>query len=224
MKRQLWNVIFCGIMFFIIIGLSQCKNKTSDKVDKGNLELPAEKEIAYKKIHGFSTEKYIIDSSTVDSGESFGQILQQLGVSFSFINDLGNKFKVVYDIRRIYPGDKYYTLKDIDSSKISKLVYQHSSTELVVMNFEDSVDMYLIEKPVVIKLKRSGGEINSSLWQSFIKHQLTPALVSNVANLYAWTIDFFDIQPKDSYKIIYESKYVDGKFIGVGDILSLIHI
>ncbi len=222
MKRQLLNVIFCGIMFFMIIGLNQCKNKTSDKSDEVNLDLPIEKEILYKKIHGFSTEKYTIDSSTVASGESFGQILQHLGVSFSAINDLGNKFKMVYDIRRIYPGDKYYTLKDIDSSKLSKFVYQHSSTELVVMNFKDSVNMYLIEKPVVIKLRRSGGEINSSLWESFIQHQLTPALVSNVANLYAWTIDFFDIQPKDSYKIIYESKYVDGKFIGVGDIKAIV--
>ena len=222
MKRQLWNVIFCGIMFFIIIGLSQCKNQNRDKADEENLVLPIEKKLSYKKIHGFSTEKYTIDSSTVASGESFGQILQQLGVSFSAINDLGTKYKTVYDIRRIYPGDKYYTLKGIDSLELSKFVYQHSSTELVVMNFKDTVDMYLIEKPVVIKLKRSGGEINSSLWQSFIQHQLTPALVSNVANLYAWTIDFFDIQPKDSYKIIYESKYVDGKFIGVGDIKAIV--
>ena len=44
----------------MIIGLNQCKNKTSDKSDEVNLDLPIEKEILYKKIHGFSTEKFIV--------------------------------------------------------------------------------------------------------------------------------------------------------------------
>ena len=30
-------------------------------------------------------------------------------------------------------------------------------------------------------------------------------------------IDFFDIQSGDNYKIIFESKYIENKFIGVGN-------
>ena len=90
------------------------------------------------------------------------------------------------------------------------------------MNFLDSIYLYVENKPITIKLKESAGVIKYSLWESFINNNLTPALVSDVANLYAWTIDFFDVQPNDTYKIIYESKYVDGKFIGVGDIKAMV--
>ena len=62
------------------------------------------------------------------------------------------------------------------------------------MNFLDSIYLYVENKPITIKLKESAGVIKFSLWESFISNNLTPALVSYVANLYAWTIDFFDIK------------------------------
>ena len=63
----------------------------------------------YKKVHGISEEIYHIDSSAVGNYQSFGEILQKLGVSFSTINYLSENYKETYDIRRIYPGDNYYT-------------------------------------------------------------------------------------------------------------------
>ena len=90
------------------------------------------------------------------------------------------------------------------------------------MNFLDSIYLYVENKPITIKLKESAGVIKYSLWESFISNNLTPALVSDVANLYAWTIDFFDIQTNDSYKIIYEAKYVDDQFVGVGNIKAML--
>jgi murein DD-endopeptidase MepM/ murein hydrolase activator NlpD len=206
----------------LVLLFNQCQDSSYKQQSELAPDNNKQPQVEHKKIHGFSSEIYSIDSSIVATGESFGALLQGLGASFSDINSLGENFKSVYDIRRIYPGDKYYSLKEKDSLKLSKFIYQHSPTEIIIMHFQDSVSMELVQKPVVIKLKYSGGKIKSSLWQSFIDNKLTPALVSNVANLYAWTIDFFDIKPEDSYKIIYESKYVDGQFIGVGDIKAIV--
>lgn len=222
MKNLLFNTLLFGFIAVLFLTLSQCGNRIEKKEQNNANEIINKPKKKVKKIHGFSLSKFSIDSAKVASGESFGGILQSLGVTFRDINILGKKYKSIYDIRRIYPGHKYYTLREKDSVKLLKLIYQHSPIEIIIMNFSDSVSMELIQKPVVIKLKHSGGEIRSSLWQSFINNKLTPALVSNVANLYAWTIDFFDIQPDDYYKIIYESKYVDGKFIGVGDIKAIL--
>ena len=69
-------------------------------------------------------------------------------------------------------------------------------------SFVDSLNVEVINKPIEIRIHKKAGTINSSLWQSFIENNLTPALVSKVANLYSWTIDFFDIQKNDNYKII----------------------
>ncbi len=222
MKSLFLKSSFLGSLIVLLFIITQCESSNSESSMDENTDINNSPKIIYKKIHGFSTEIYSADSSRVKPGQSFGEILQNLGISFSDINILATEFKSIYDIRRIYPGDMYYMLKEKDSSSLSKFLYQHSPTEIVVMSFKDSVNMELVQKPIVVKLKQSGGKINYSLWQSFIDNKLTPALVSNVANLYAWTIDFFDVQPNDTYKIIYESKYVDGKFIGVGDIKAMV--
>ena len=202
LKLFFFFFFFTSFFLFVI-----CENK-KDKIDEEIIaKLDQESKVIEKTIHGFSLNQFSIDSGVVASGESFGELLQSLGVSFKDINTLSENYKSIYDIRRIYPGHKYYKIRKKDSSTLSKFIYQHSPTELIVMNFEDSVSMNLFQKPVIIKLKHSGGKIKNSLWQSFMNNKLTPALVSNVANLYAWTIDFFDIQPDDYCKIIYESKY-----------------
>ena len=222
MKSFFLQSSFLGSLIVLLLIITQCESSNSESSKDENTDINNSPKIIYKKIHGFSTEIYSADSSRVKPGQSFGEILQNLGISFSDINILATDFKSIYDIRKIYPGDMYYILKEKDSSSLSKFLYQHSPTEIVVMSFKDSVNMELVQKPIVVRLKQSGGKINYSLWQSFIDNKLTPALVSNVANLYAWTIDFFDVQPNDTYKIIYESKYVDGKFIGVGDIKAMV--
>ena len=39
-----------------------------------------------------------------------------------------------------------------------------------------------------------------------------------LANIYAWTIDFYRIQKGDKFKAIFEEVYADGEYIGVGEI------
>ncbi|PDH48911.1 MAG: hypothetical protein CND37_02735 [Bacteroidetes bacterium MED-G20] len=218
-KKRLLKYFFncCVVILF-----SHCNNPKIN--DNGNEEnhLKIQQSKSFKQIQGFSLKNFQIDSSNVKKGESFSEILQNLNVSYEKIHKIGEEFKSVYDIRRIYPGDKYYILKTKDSSYFSKLIYQHSLTENVVMSFLDTLNVELINKPLEIRIHQKAGTINSSLWQSFIDNNLTPALVSKVANLYSWTIDFFDIQKNDNYKIIYEAKYVDNKFIGVGNIKAIL--
>ena len=211
--------IFVGLLFLFSTCRSENFNiqQSSEKYIK-----PFKDTVKIKKIQGFSLENFKIDSSTVKNGQSFSEILQSLNISYKKIYTLGNDFKEIYDLRKIYHGDKYYTIFNYDSNKFSNLIYQHSLTEKVVMSFLDSLNINVIESPIEIRIKKASGTITSSLWQNFIDNKLSPALVSKVASLYAWTIDFFDIQSGDNYKIVFESKYVENKFIGVGNIKAIL--
>ena len=201
--------------------MSNCKNndQTLDfkELSKKGIDYPQ-----FKKIHGFSVKEFIIDSNTVKNGQSFSQILQEHKVSYEKIHKLGTDFRSIFNIRNIFPGDKYYTVFYRDSNVLSNLVYQHSLTEIIVISFLDSLRIKKIKKTVERRILKVGGKISTSLWQSLIDKKLSPALVSKIASLYSWTIDFFDIQSNDSYKIIYESKYVDNKFLATGDIKAIL--
>ncbi len=223
MKFRLYIFISSCIFFGLVLLFSTC-NSNDTNIQKSSKKLikPVKDVVKFKKIQGFSLENFKVDSSSVENGYSFSEILQSLNVSYNKIYSLGNDFKEIYDLRKIYQGDKYYTIFNSDSNKFSNLIYQHSLTEKVVMSFLDSLNIVIIKSPIEIRIQKASGAITSSLWQSFIDNKLSPALVSKVASLYAWTIDFFDIQSGDNYKIIFESKYVENKFIGVGDIKAVL--
>ena len=214
-----------SILFFFtvcsIFSFSNCKNnnETVDSKEPSNKVIDHPK---FKKIHGFSLKEFSIDSNTVKNGQSFSQILNELKVSYERIHKLGTDFRDVYDIRNIFPGDKYYSVFLRDSNVLSNVIYQHSLTEIIVISFLDSLRIKKIKKIVEIRVLKVGGQITTSLWQSLMDKKLSPALVSKIASLYAWTIDFFDIQPNDTYKIIYESRYVDNKFLATGDIKAIL--
>ena len=212
----------CICFFLLFIILSSCEQHQENPVKTTISSVKKLKTPQFDIIQGFSLENFEIDSNHVKKGESFSQILQKLKVSYKKIYSLENDFKSVFDIRKIYPGDKYYILKTKDSSYLTKLIYQRSITENVVISFLDTLSVELVTKPIEIRILTAFGTIQSSLWESFIKNNLSPALVSKVATLYSWTIDFFDIQKNDNYKIIYEGKYVDNKFIGVGKIKAIL--
>ena len=70
------------------------------------------------------------------------------------------------------------------------------------------------------KLKLSSGTINSSHAESIEGQRISPVLTQKISEIYAWTIDFFKIQNGDSYKVYYENKYVNGRYIGIGRIFA----
>ena len=46
---------------------------------------------------------------------------------------------------------------------------------------------------------------------------LNPNLTYDVADIYAWTLDFYKLQKGDQFKLIYEEKFIDDTiFVGYG--------
>ena len=96
--------IFLGIVFLF----STCSSAHTNIQESSQDFIKQNEEVKiFKKIQGFSLENFKIDSSSVKNGESFSEILQSLNIPYDKIYSLGNDFKEIYDIRRIYPGDKY---------------------------------------------------------------------------------------------------------------------
>ena len=76
------------------------------------------------------------------------------------------------------------------------------------------------QKEIEVRLKESSGKIESSLWNALVNNNMSPALVMELSGIYAWTIDFFRIQKGDYFKIIYEERYVEDEFIGIGRVYA----
>lgn len=206
----------------MLIALS-CDNSEKTEV-KTPIKKEKEKIIIKPKIeYGINYNLYDIDTGVVQKDQGLTHILPKYGISSSTIFTIADRFDSVFDVRKIKTNHLYTAFKSKDSTnKLLKFVYKKDAINFIVFDFEDSVNVYAGKKDVIIKEMIAGGLVTSSLWNAFMDKGLSPALVGKVTNLYAWSIDFFGIQKGDYFKVIYEAKYVDEEFVGVGEIKSVL--
>ncbi len=68
------------------------------------------------------------------------------------------------------------------------------------------------EKPYDVELKTAGGVVESSLSEDGSRVGLNQTLLSQLADIFSWEIDFHkDIQKGDSFKLLYEERSRKGK-------------
>ncbi|PIF01761.1 MAG: metalloendopeptidase, partial [Draconibacterium sp.] len=82
------------------------------------------------------------------------------------------------------------------------------------------ITVSLEQKPKVRQTKTYQNTINKSLWHSFTEHGKSPALAMEMASVYQWAVDFYNIKKGDSYKILYSQDYVENKPVGKIDIIA----
>ncbi len=178
--------------------------------------------------HGFNLNDYHIEEGKVEAGWTLSHLFSRYNVSQQDINSLAENAKEELDFKYITSGKSYKMLCTKDSTKNAMYcIYDKDPYELIVFNLADSTYAYSIKKEIKISEKSIGGVIEegSSLYLSvqneLSNNAIAAQLVDEIANTYAWTIDFFKLYPEDEYKVIFEEKSVEGEAVGVGKIKAV---
>ena len=176
-------------------------------------------------LYGIDIEGYTIANDTVRMGETVGGILGRRGISAVMVDRLDKAAKEVFPLRQIRADNAYttFTRHEVDSlgerDVVDYVVYHRNAIDYVVFAFVgDSVSVNLGARPVEIVRQRREAVINSSLWGVIMEQDLPYALAAEFEDIYQWTVDFFGIQAGDSFKVIYDEKFVDDKSVGIGRI------
>lgn len=83
-------------------------------------------------------------------------------------------------------------------------IYEINKKDFVVFCLTDSLQAWRDQKQITTTIETSGNVITSSLWNAIAEEGADPNLTMMLSDIYAWTIDFFGIQPGDEYRVIYE--------------------
>ena len=215
------RIIVISTSFIIAVVLSilliyQFQNNTSETK-------PEEKIIPVKMPNefGFYTDSLKESEHTIKRNETFGSILFNYKIPQETLLEIKKASKNVFNIREIVAGNKYYTFTSSDTlNNLCYLVYEKDPVNFTVFVFNDSIKVYNGERKVDYKTQTVAGEINYSLYNSLSEKDADPELIYKLAKVYAWQIDFFRLQKGDSYKVIYEEKYVDNEPIGINKIIA----
>ena len=174
-------------------------------------------------LYGICIDSLDVVEGSVKKNEFLANILSREGVNYGVIDNIGRNKKSVFDIRKIKVGNKYVFLKTRDSIPTAKYwIYEIDRTNYAVFQLTDSLAAWRGEKEVVTKIEHVGVEIKSSLWNAMAEEGCDASLILELSDIYAWTIDFFGIQPGDSCKVIFEEKYLAGDTVpfGIGNVLA----
>jgi len=194
----------------------QQKNHFSKSSEKKSISLP---KIQYE--YGYRLNDYKVIKDTIKNGESFGIILDRHHVFYPKINKIAKTIKDTFDVRRVRAGIPYLILASKDSlEKAQVFIYKNNKSSATIVDFKDStIVAYTYKKPMKIIEKEIAGNIYSTLSEAMDSLHLNPNLTNDVADIYAWTLDFYKLQKGDQFKLIYEEKFIDDTvFVGYGKI------
>jgi murein DD-endopeptidase MepM/ murein hydrolase activator NlpD len=201
----------------LLVSCSETEQKI-ENLDSEDISIQAEE---VPKRYGIEEDAYKIYEGTIERNQFLADILLQYGVPYGEIAELEGVSKDVHDVRKLKAGDKYAVFTNQDSlERASFFVVETSPATYVVYQLGDSISAYLGKKPIEKRLRRAGGMINSSLYQTIYDNDLPAELAMELSLIYAWTVDFYRIQKGDYFKVIFEELFVEGERIGVGEVIA----
>ncbi len=155
----------------------------------------------------------------IKRNENLGQILEQFNLPEHSLAQLLQYSNRSFDLRKMRVGNPYTVFLSKDSvPQLQYLVYEHSPIDYVVFDFMDSVKISVEQKEITTIQKKAHGEIHTSLWDAIKESSMNPMVALQLSDIYAWTIDFFGLQPGDKFTVVYDELYVDSVSVGLGQI------
>jgi len=209
-------------IFIIVIGfliLQSCKKEVNEITETQIIEEEKPKII---EEFGYILNNYKVIRDTIKSGESFGEILDRHHIDYPAIYKIAEAAKDTFDIRKLRAGKPYTILAKNDTTEQAQVfIYQPNKVEYLIVDFTDSIQTKFGRKKVKTVIKTASGIIESSLSEAIESQDLDYILALEMADIYAWTIDFHHLQKGDNFKLIYEKKFIDDTIsVGIGNITA----
>jgi murein DD-endopeptidase MepM/ murein hydrolase activator NlpD len=138
------------------------------------------------------------------------------------IHDLRETVKPIYDLGKIRAGQEM-RLSSLPGGPWRTLEYDIDETRfLVVRNEPDGVKAEVKFVPFEVRPAFAWGVIEDSLIGALNKAGEEDSLALDIVErCFGWDIDFnTDLRKGDSFRILVEKKYLDGRFAGYRDILA----
>jgi murein DD-endopeptidase MepM/ murein hydrolase activator NlpD len=157
----------------------------------------------------------------VKSGDTLAAIFDKFDLSPQTTHKVSRAGSHAKQLTRIKPGDFLYFHIN-EAGQLLSLQYPLNNTETLVIKAQESTFVSKVEVKEIEKvLNFAQGSINSSFWNAGTESGLTDTQIMELAGIFGWDIDFAqEIRSGDTFNMVFEELYVDGEFIGFGDIVA----
>ena len=160
---------------------------------------------------GICVDSLNVSNYTVKSGDNLSAIFSRIGISANQSEAIYKASSDFLDPKKLQPGLSFYAISSQDSLKsIRYIVFAKTSIEYTIIDLTgQQIMVYSYQKEITQRQQYISGSVKSSLWNEIIKLGANPILAVQIADIFAWQIDFFAIQPKDSFQILFTTSFRD---------------
>jgi len=157
----------------------------------------------------------------IRSGDTIGKVLARYGFSAADTQVLYDQVKPVFDLRHLRTGQQLRLYAE-PSGAVVRLEYDVDDFNyLAVEKREEVFRASFNARPVETMTGMIWGSIDESPILAFRRIGEEDSLALSFADLFGWDVDFYiDLRQGDTFKVIFEKRFLQGKFIGYGQILA----
>lgn len=164
------------------------------------------------------TETYIVKkhSNVYDT-------LVAAGLEVAIVHEIISSARPFFDLSRMASQTPIILTKSMNDGLIVGLEFIVSKIKSLSLEkqSENNWKASWVEKEVTTKPTVFGGIVSSTFWESAVESGLNPQAISQLADIFAWQLDFErEVQIGDRWQIIINRQLVNDEFIGWGEILA----
>lgn len=158
---------------------------------------------------------------SIAPGDSLSSLFSKVGLNDADLFTLLNSSAEAKVLNRVYPGYQL-EFKIPASGELEQLrVLKNPLEGYLFTRTGATYSVDTIVKTPEIRQTFKVGTISDSLFLAGKREQIPATTIMEMANIFGGVIDFIlDPRAGDEFSILYEEKYLDGEFIGHGEILA----
>lgn len=156
----------------------------------------------------------------VQSGDTFAEVMDNMGIPYNEVMAIVNSSKDVFDFTKINTG-KLLKLVFINKALAAMEYPLSSDTVIHVKKENDTFKITEEDVPYVIEKVVANGTITDSLFVAAQDVGMEDKVTLELADIFSSDIDFTtDIREGDSFSLVYEKRTLDGKPATAGKVLA----
>lgn len=166
--------------------------------------------------YGIPMSGFVLEQGVLRAGATFGGLLGEHGVPMTTVHELVELARPHFDVRRMRSGQPYAFIFSDDNDHVpNHFVYESDAVEYVVFDLQDSLNVRVGRRPVRTVEGSVSVAVTGALYNDLSRAGADPMLALQLADVFAWTVDFHKIQKEDVFTVVYGQQEVDGRRHGM---------
>lgn len=208
--RKIKLIAFIGI--FVVIALTI--NFKTENLEIANVT----QTVSAKSVSDLP--KGLVKEYEIQPGDTFAEVMTDHGVPYSEALSILESARDVFDFTRVGAG-KVLKIVFVNEA-FAAMEYQLDSDSVIHVKKEaDTFEVNEETIPYEVKEVAVRGAITDSLFMAAEEVGIEDKITMELADIFSSDIDFAtDIRKGDTFSLVYEKRYLDGKDAGAGKILA----